>query len=81
MLANRLMPEPLATQSMRRADVWRVASVLIDQFGGEAGRIAAACANALDEMGDGEIAALWTRVGLSIAEFERAAPAPGDPPN
>jgi hypothetical protein len=59
---------------MRRANVWRVATVLIKQFGGDAGKIAAACASALEEMGDSELAVLWIRVGRSIAELERAAP-------
>jgi hypothetical protein len=71
--ANRLI-DPFATQAMRRANVWRIATMLIEQFGTEAQRIAAACARALEEMGDSELAALWTRVGRSIAELERTAP-------
>jgi len=72
------MADFLATRAMRRADVWRVAAVLIERFGVESGKIAAACARALDEMGDGELAALWMRVGESIAEFERTVPNPTD---
>jgi hypothetical protein len=76
--ANRQALDPFATQGMRHANVWRVATVLIEQFGADAGRVAGACVRALEEMGDGELAALWTRVGRSIVELERTAPNPED---
>jgi hypothetical protein len=63
---------------MRQANVWRVATMLVEQFGPDAGTIATACAGALNELGDGQLAALWTRVIESIAELERTAPTPGD---
>jgi hypothetical protein len=66
---------------MRQANVWRVATVLVEQFGSDASTIATACACALNELGDGQLAVLWTRVIESIAELERTAPAPGDSVN
>jgi hypothetical protein len=66
---------------MRRANVWRIATVLIEQFGGDAGRIAAACTRALEEMGDCKLADLWSRVGRSIVELERMATDSSEPVN
>jgi hypothetical protein len=66
---------------MRRANAWRIATVLIEQFGNDAKRVATACADALTEMGDVELASLWTRVGRSIADLQRTAVGSTDPLN
>ena len=72
MLANRPALDIHATRAMRRVNVWRVATVLIEQFGDEARRVAEACAGALDDMGDNDLGVLWKRVANSIIELERA---------
>ena len=58
-------------------DIWRAATLLIQQHGGEAEIVAAQRADLMLERGDLDGQQLWMRIGRTVAELQ--APVTGKP--